>query len=154
MFKTSMTAFLPVAAVLAISPAEAAGPADLCAGKETVDATTPIPPSLVPAAIGLFGGDDEAFIRKSTVYRCMNGQVWLCNYGANLVCDKANIGRRNPGVAQWCKEHPGSPDVPMAASGHDTIYSWTCAGTKARIAGVASKVDERGYLADNWKLLR
>lgn len=154
MLKTLMITMLLVAAALAVSPAEAASPSALCAGKGTVDATTPIPQSLVPAALALFGSDDATFIKRSTVYRCMDGQVWLCNYGANLVCDKANTSRRNPGVEQWCKEHPRSPDVPMAASGHDTIYSWTCAGTKARIAGVASKVDPRGYLADNWKLLR
>jgi len=146
-------ALLVVRMVLAATPAEAQNPAALCAGKGTVDETRPIPPSLAEAASRLFGGGDLEFIRKSTVYRCMNDRVWLCNYGANLVCDKADTRRNNPGVTRWCTEHPGSTDIPMAASGHGTIYSWACLGTKPRITGVLQKVDARGYIAENWKQL-
>lgn len=153
MLKTMMIAFSLVGAAFAASPVTAQSASSLCAGKGTVDETKPIPQSLVQAASRLFGGGDPNFIKTSTVYRCMNNQVWLCNYGANLVCDKANTSRNNPGVTQWCKDNPGSADIPMAATGHDTIYTWTCVGNKPRIAGVAEKVDARGYLASNWKLL-
>ncbi|MFI4995103.1 MAG: hypothetical protein ACHQAQ_04885 [Hyphomicrobiales bacterium] len=141
-----------VGTAFAASAARAQSPAALCVGKGTVDATTPIPASLVEAASRLFGGD-PAFVKTSTVYRCMQDKVWLCNYGANLVCDKADTSRSNPGVVKWCREHPGSADIPMAATGHGTMYSWACAGNRPRITRVLQKVDARGYIADNWKLL-
>ena len=141
-------------AALPAQQALAQSPASLCAGKGTVDRTTPIPASLVQAASGLFSIQDQDFVKKSTVYRCVNDQVWLCNYGANLVCDKADTSRNNKGAAQWCRDNPGSSDIPMAATGHGTIYSCACVGRKARITGTPQKVDARGYIADNWKLLR
>ncbi|SDR02957.1 hypothetical protein SAMN05444161_1356 [Rhizobiales bacterium GAS191] len=137
---------------LAASPVEAQSTASLCAGKGTVDATMPIPRSLMESASRLFGDDGTDFL-GSTVFRCMNNEVWLCNYGANLVCDKADASRINPGAAQWCRENPGAAGVPMAATGHATIFSWSCAGRKAKITGAVAKVDPRGYLAGNWKRL-
>jgi hypothetical protein len=137
---------------LVASQVEAQGAPALCAGKGTVDGTTPIPQSLMESASQLFGDDATNFM-GTTVYRCMNNEVWLCNYGANLVCDKANTNRANPGAAQWCQQNPGAAGVPMAATGHDAIYSWTCAGKRAKITGAVAKVDPRGYLASNWKRL-
>jgi hypothetical protein len=157
MHKTRMTAciFASLLATLLFLPqARAQEPAALCAGKGTIDQTKSIPRSLVEAAGRLFGETDPAFVKTSTVYRCMNDEVWLCTYGANLVCDKADTSRANSGVAQWCREHPGASDIPMVATGHGTIYSWACTGTKPRITGVLQKVDARGYIADNWKRLR
>jgi hypothetical protein len=144
-------ALLSLAAFAAV-PAEAASP--LCARKGNVDKLEPIPGSLVPAAARLFGVTDPAAVQSSTVYRCMGGRVWLCNHGANLVCGKANTSRSNPGVENWCRENPNAAEVPMAATGHDTIYSWRCVRGKPRLAGTIAKVDARGFLADNWKLLR
>jgi hypothetical protein len=39
----------------------------------------------------------------------------------------------------------------MAATGHDTIYEWTCAGNKAVISKQIETVDPRGFITDNWK---
>jgi hypothetical protein len=80
----------------------------------------------------------------------MAGKVWLCNYGANLVCGKANVNRRSQGASEFCKENPGSDVVPMAATGHDTIYEWKCVGKKAHIV---RQIDPRGFLTGNWKQL-
>jgi hypothetical protein len=77
-----------------------------------------------------------------------------CNYGANLVCGKANVSREPAGATAFCKENPGSDSVPMAATGHDTIYSWECAGNKARISGQTLTVDPRGFIAENWKRIK
>ncbi|SEE04520.1 hypothetical protein SAMN05444161_4708 [Rhizobiales bacterium GAS191] len=152
MLKILVIALSLASAPFMILPADAQSAASLCAGKGTVDGTTPIPQSLMESASHLFESDAADFM-ASTVYRCMNNEVWLCNYGANLVCDKANTNRTNPGAAQWCEENRGASSVPMAASGHDTIYSWRCVGRKAQIAGVIAKVDPRGYIASNWKRL-
>lgn len=127
-----------------------------CATAGDDDSLRPAPQALVPQARRLFGFSPEtsgATIKKSTRFRCMGGKVWLCNFGANLVCDKANANRSSPGAEEFCKENPGANVVPMAATGHDTIYAWKCVGKRARISGQAQKLDSRGFIAGNWKQL-
>jgi hypothetical protein len=109
----------------------------------------------VPQALQLFYLQpvDPQQVRRSTVYRCMDGAAWLCNYGANLVCAKADVSRMSRGAESYCRENPGSGVVPMAATGHATIYSWVCVGHKARINSGSVSVDRRGFIADQWKRL-
>jgi len=83
----------------------------------------------------------------------MDGAVWLCNYGANLICAKADLSRASPGAESYCKDNLGSEVVPMAATGHATIYSWECIGNKARIKSGSVPVDPRGFIANQWKRL-
>jgi hypothetical protein len=69
-------------------------------------------------------------------------------------CDKAETRRSLPGATAWCRENPGSKIIPMSATGHDTIYAWSCKGRHA-IAGKATvTVDPQGYIADNWREIR
>lgn len=126
-----------------------------CASVGTDDQVRAIPPGLVPQALQLFylRPVDPQQVRRSTVYRCMNGAVWLCNYGANLVCAKADVSRVSGGAERYCRENPGSDMVPMAATGHATIYSWQCVGNKAQIKGSAVSLDRRGFIANQWKRL-
>lgn len=127
----------------------------LCARMADDDRVRPIPAALVPEARRLFGTPDSpsAYIRKSTSFRCMRGKVWLCNYGANLVCGKANASRTSAGATDFCKQNPGSDIVPMAATGHDTIYEWKCVGDEAHISRQIETVDPRGFITENWKQL-
>jgi hypothetical protein len=121
------------------------------------DRAKPAPAALLPAARRLFEFSAEtpnAIVKKSTVFRCMGGEVWLCNYGANLVCGKANASRTSVGAASFCKQNPGSDVVPMAATGHDTIFEWKCVGTEAQISQQIETVDPRGFIAENWKRLK
>jgi hypothetical protein len=39
----------------------------------------------------------------------------------------------------------------MVVTGHDTLYSWRCAGGKAEVGPPISKLDARGFLTDYWK---
>lgn len=128
----------------------------LCARVTDDDRVRRIPAALVPAARRLFSFSVDTpggYVRKSTTFRCMEGKVWLCNYGANLVCEKADARRTSAGAADYCKANPGTGVVPMAATGHDTIYEWTCAGNKAVISKQIETVDPRGFIAGNWKPL-
>ena len=64
--------------------------------------------------------------KKTTIWRCMGGRVYTCNFGANLPCDaKANTDRTpTQALADFCGANPGSDVIPMSVTGHDTIYSW------------------------------
>lgn len=125
----------------------------LCRGAATDDVPRPIPESLVPAAVRLFGLEamPPEQVRRSTVYRCDAGRVLVCNLGANLPCGKANTRRTLPEADAWCAEHPGSDFIPMYVTGHDTVYRWHCQDAKAATIGKPLAVDRRGFISRLWK---
>jgi hypothetical protein len=138
-----------------ISSAWAAAPEAFCRSVGTDDTVRAIPDALVPGARKLFHLEsmpvDE--IRRGTFFRCFEGRVLVCTIGANLPCGKADTRDRLPGTDAWCAENPGSEFIPMAVTGHDTIYRWRCLGTKAAVVGTQFKVDPRGFVVDYWKPL-
>ncbi|HEY0184431.1 MAG TPA: hypothetical protein VGC09_16605 [Rhodopila sp.] len=112
----------------------------------------PLPAALADRARMVFQlAMPDVLIRKTTVYRCLDGKTLLCTTGANLACGKANTARDLPGVVNWCHDNPQSDTVPMFATGHDTIYSWRCTNGRASIVKTVEAVDARGFLARNWK---
>jgi hypothetical protein len=126
----------------------------LCREVGTDDTLRAIPSSLVPAAKRLFGLRMElAQVQRATVFRCAEGRVLLCTYGANLPCGKANTERHLPGADAWCRDHPDSDMIPTFATGSDTIYRWRCAGGASEIVGQAADTDARGFVARYWKPL-
>ena len=136
-------------------PLSAARAQDLsahCASVGNDDRVQPIPAGLVPAArqaLGVSSDESDAALRAGAVYRCMSGKVWLCNHGANLTCAKGDVSRVSKGATAWCKDHPGDDVVPMVATGHATIHTWTCVGSAARIRQ-SEKLDARGFIANQW----
>lgn len=128
--------------------AHAASNQALCASRGTIDDAKPIPRSLGGFATTLFGEDAHV------VYRCMHDQVYFCDLNVNqtMGCDKADTRRNIPEVIQFCKEEPNASFVPMASSGHRTIYSWRCVHGRPAITS-ADKVDERGFQAQFWILI-
>jgi hypothetical protein len=155
--RKTLSAIVALAAMTpcgALDDASAQEPRAYCAGVGDDDQPRPIPPELVKQALRLFYATpvDPGQVEKSTVYRCMHGAVWLCNYGANLSCAKADVSRVSEGAEAWCREFPGAAVVPMAATGHDTIYSWKCVGKQPRITS-SEKIDARGFIANQWRPL-
>jgi hypothetical protein len=112
-----------------------------------------VPAQLTKAVAGAFQ-IDEATVRAAAFVRCADQKLMGCYTGANLNCFKADTRRTLPGASAWCHEHPGSKGIPMSATGHDTIYDWSCSGTRAVAGEVVLAVDEQGYIADNWKEIR
>lgn len=142
--------------ILAVGTARSQDAKSICARVTNDDRVRRLPITLVPAARQLFGFSADTpsgYVRKGTSFRCMNGKVFLCNTGANLVCGKANTSRTSAGAEDFCKQNPGSDVVPMAATGHDTVYEWKCVGNKAVISKQAETVDPRGFITENWKQL-
>ena len=151
----SLLALISAALPMAVTAAAAQDVTAHCASVGNDDRVKPIPAALVPEARRLFGGrsdQPDAALQASTVFRCMTGQVWLCNHGANLTCAKGDVRRVSKGAIAWCRDHPGSVVVPMVATGHATIHTWTCVGSEARIAS-SEKPDARGFIAAQWTSL-
>ena len=90
---------------------------------------------------------DEGFVR------CAGRRLLACVIGANLNCFKANTRRSLPGASEFCRANPGADNIPMAATGHDTIYDWRCVGKRAVATKTVVAVDAQGYDAGNWKEL-
>jgi hypothetical protein len=101
--RSSRVATATLVMVLLLRPADAQ--VELCQKDATDDTLRSIPQSLVPAAKQLFGlvKVPDQQIRRSTVFRCAEGRVLLCNYGANLPCGKAKADRHPRGVVAWCR---------------------------------------------------
>jgi hypothetical protein len=93
-------------------------------------------------------------VRDAASVRCVGARLMACWVGANLDCGRGNSRRSLPGATAWCRQNPGSNNVPMAATGHDTIYEWRCAGGRAVAGAIISPVDAQGYIAGNWRELR
>jgi len=111
------------------------------------------PPDLAAAVATAFQIDD-ATVAATAFVRCAGPKLLACSTGANLNCFKADKRRALPGATAWCRDHPDSPGIPAAATGHDTIYDWSCQGRRAVAGKVVLTVDPQGYVADNWKEIR
>ena len=104
-------------------------------------------------AAGLEGSTEPMeMLRHTTIWRCMGGKVYACNFGANLPCDsKANTNKTpNPAMADYCKANPGAEVIPMSVTGHDTIYSWHCVNDSAEVLNQGEQVDAAGYIQQIW----
>ena len=155
--RTLIGGALAVAAVSAFGTpaAYAESPARTCSRVETDDTLRTVPASLGSAVNGVFETRmPPAEAARMTSYRCYRGQVLRCTVGANLPCGKANVSRRLPGADAWCRKNPNADVIPAAATGHDTIFEWRCAGRKATVAKQTGQVDARGFFKEYWKALR
>ena len=99
-------------------------------------------------------GIDASLARDATYVRCVGPTIMGCFVGANLSCGKADKRRSLEGATAFCRENPNSNIVPMAATGHDTIYDWSCHGQRAIAGKTVTAVDPQGYVASNWQKIR
>jgi hypothetical protein len=120
------------------------------------DDTVRRPPLAMQAALQrahaqLLGGSppDGISLQANGNVWCMDGKLLVCFVGANLPCGKISIARDNPGATEWCQANPGSP-IPAAAIGHNSLYSYRCDGSRARITGANWALDRRGFAAKLW----
>jgi hypothetical protein len=143
-------AALIVAAVSPVKPGLAAG--SYCPNP---DHATPekVPPDLMGAVATTFQIDNDA-VRNAAFVRCVGPKLIGCYIGANLDCYKAETSRSLPGATAWCRENPGSKIIPMSATGHDTIYQWSCKRHRAIAGKAVVTVDSQGYIANNWREIR
>lgn len=104
-------------------------------------------------AAGLTGTTEPSdMFKKATVWRCMDKKVYACNFGANLPCEsKANTNKTpTQAMADFCKANQNADFIPMAVTGHDTVYSWHCVKDAPEVLDQISQVDAAGYIANIW----
>lgn len=91
-------------------------------------------------------------IFRHAVWRCAEGKVMACSYGANIPCDmKADIRRRpSAGARRFCRDQPDAEIVPAYASGRATVYAWRCQGGKPVIVRQVLEIDGQGYARSFW----
>lgn len=118
-------------------------------GEKTPDA---IVQGFIKAA-GLTGTTEPSDVfKQATIWRCMGGKVYACNFGANLPCgSKADTDKTpTPEMADFCKANPGADFIPMAVTGHATIYAWKCVKDVPEAGEPIDQADAAGYLARIW----
>jgi hypothetical protein len=138
--------------VLAFAPMQPAAAAPYCPNPAHARPEK-VPPDLIDAVAKMFG-IDAAAAGTTAVVRCVGSKVLGCAVGANLNCDKADRRRALAGATAWCRDNPNASGIPMAATGHATIYDWSCKGGRAVAGKIVATVDPQGYAADNWKELQ
>lgn len=151
---TGILVFCVAGSVMFCRPASAQDMQTYCGRVGNDDRLQPVPDALLPNARRMFDVPADmaaSHVKATTSVRCMNGAVWLCSFGANLVCGKADVSRKSPGADRFCRQNPDSIGVPMSATGHATVYDWKCVGREARIIGQIVQIDGRGFIAENWK---
>lgn len=93
-----------------------------------------------------------AMFKKTTIWRCMDHQVYACNFGANLPCDSKAKTDKTPTQAMrdFCKANQNAEVIPASVTGHDTIFTWRCVKDTPELLNQADTVDAAGYLSRIW----
>ena len=153
----AMKALFLVAALLLVAALPAfsqnfTDPAPYCQAVGTIDSpdaryTGPKLPGWMAAKLHL-----EPSQAKFMEWRCAQGAVLACLYGANIPCNAKAVTSREPtaAVSQYCQENPGSDFVPMYVTGHDTVVSWACQGPDPLVKNM-EPVDAQGYAKSFWQ---
>ena len=135
-------------------------PATYCAALRTVDRPGPryagpavpdwIAQALRQASGAPAGAPLEIF--KRARWRCTDGKVLACLYGANIPCDsKADTRRRaSAGSKRFCRDNREAEVVPAFAAGRGTVYEWHCRDGVPQIVRQVQQTDKRGYAASFW----
>ncbi len=136
-------------------------PFSYCGAVGTVDAPDPrytgaaVPPAIAQGLRRAFKAPADAPLEaftRGTSWRCVDGRVYACNVGANLPCDEKADTSRTPSapIAEFCRQNPGAPVVPMVVTGRATVYEWRCAASVPVIERQFAVPDSRGYLKNIW----
>lgn len=152
---------LPPVVLAADAPAATyADPAPYCASVRTLDKpdaryTGPAVPDWVGRALKKAthaSADAPLELFKHAEWRCADGHVLACAYGANIPCDSKADTSRKParGAEEFCREQPEAAVVPAMATGHATVYAWRCRAGRPEIARQVLKVDRQGFAASFW----
>ncbi len=96
--------------------------------------------------------DAPVSVFRHAAWRCLDGAVMACSFGANIACDQKADASHTPsvGARNFCARSPDATVVPAYAAGRATIYEWRCAGGEPVIARQVLQVDAGGFPAQFW----
>ena len=113
-----------------------------------------MPDAIVQGMIqqGIVTADAPPDFQDNAVWRCMDGKVWVCHFGANLPCqEKADTSQQPTQEMQdFCQANPTADSIPAVVTGRATVYEWTCADGQPQAGRQLFQSDPQGYLADFW----
>jgi hypothetical protein len=131
-----------------------------CAAVGTIDApdgrySGPAMPEVIVQGLvrqGIVSADAPPEFQQSAVWRCVDGRVWVCHFGANLPCqEKADVSQTASAEMEgYCQENPTAEVIPAAVTGRATVYEWKCDQGKPAVVRQVLQVDGQGYLGDFW----
>ena len=131
-----------------------------CAAVGTVDAPDAryagekLPQSVLDSMVraGVVIADAPLEFQQHATWRCMDGNVWVCHFGANIPClDKANIDQTpTADMNKFCEENPAADNIPAAVTGHATVYEWKCSAGKPETVRQVLNTDAQGYPVEFW----
>jgi len=101
---------------------------------------------------GIVSADAPVEFQKNAVWRCMNGKVWVCHFGANIPCEEKVDTSQVPSAEMeaFCKENRAAEVIPAAVTGRATAYEWKCTDGKPAVVKQVFAADARGYVAEFW----
>jgi len=135
-----------------------------CAAVGNVDVPGPpyvgpkVPDKLVKAvrkAFALSPMASKEWVIQETVWRCMNGRVWVCFGGANIPCGvKADTSQEpTQEMVAFCRTHPQAISIPASVRGRATVYQWRCEKGQPTIVKQVFTADSRGFISEFWRPL-
>ena len=104
---------------------------------------------------GIVSADAPVEFQKNAVWRCMDGKVWVCHFGANLPCqEKADTAQApSTDMQVFCTVNKNAEVIPAAVTGRATVYEWKCSDGKPAVVKQVFEADAQGYLAEFWSEL-
>lgn len=153
-----------LAGIAALHPAQAGrryhSAVAYCRAVGTIDAPDAryagpaVPPWLGRALMRASGAPPTASAAafSHAAWRCADGRVRACFYGANIPCAaKADTSRTPPeGAVAFCRAQGEADVVPNYVFGTPTVFAWACRGGAPVIARQVLEVDPQGYPAAFW----
>jgi hypothetical protein len=142
------------------APASYSDPFAYCAAVGTVDAPDArytgeeMPPAVLEALVqqGVVPADAPPEFQKNAVWRCMDGQVWACHFGANLPCQERADTSQLPTAEMeaFCQNNANAEVIPAAVTGRATVYEWRCSAGQPAVVRQVFTADAQGFIADFW----
>lgn len=111
-----------------------------------------IPDELLAPAAKLLGIDLSAGEKVRGLWRCMDGKVMLCIPGGPRYCGRADTQvMPSPEARSFCNKNPSAVELPLSATGRDTIFGWRCEGPEPIVVRAVRTVDPRGFVKEYWQ---
>jgi hypothetical protein len=149
--------WLPIAAIVVVSTAFSAraqsyrNPVNYCRAVGTID--KPDARYVGPKLPGWMAKQLNLTVDQAgrMEWRCANGAVLACLYGANIPCG-AKAGTNStptPAITDYCHENRDADFIPAVVTGHETNISWACRKGQPYISG-SDELDAQGYVKRYW----